>query len=81
MSIYGRWGDQVTILRLATVEDVYRSEGRGSDLADRVAVSQDAYLLVRHDDDGSESVTARCYLRADGGGAEIDAELAKVGGK
>lgn len=76
MSIYGRWGDPITILRVATLDDVTKYERREPDKNDREWVNRCLYLVVAYDDSGEESITHLTYLRADGGAAEIDAAIA-----
>jgi hypothetical protein len=71
MTIYGRSGEPVTIVRWGTLDDVQKLDGRKPDKTDRAAIANDSYLVVRFDDDGTEQLYHQAYLRADGGAQEI----------
>ena len=70
MTIYGRSGAPVTIVRWATLGDVQKLDGRKPDKTDRQAIANDSYLVVRFAD-GKEQLYHQAYLRADGGAQEI----------
>lgn len=78
--IYGRFGTQVTILRLATLEDVEKLDGRKPDKQDREAVANTSYVVVV--DEGDEKKRERLYhqafLRADRGSVEISEALERI---
>lgn len=69
--IYGRFGDKVTIVRPAVLEDVERLECRKPDQQDRDALEMGCYVVVRSEDDGQERLYNQAFLRADGGSREI----------
>lgn len=72
MTIYGRSGEPVTIVRWGTLEDVQKLDGRKPDKTDREAIAHDSYLVVRFAD-GKEQLYHQAYLRADGAAQEIAA--------
>ena len=69
--IYGRFGDQCRILRLATLEDVRKVEQRAIDVEDERHVANQNYVLCEYVDDGSQFVAHVARLRADGSIKEI----------
>ena len=69
--IYGRFGDQVEIVRTAVLSDVKRLEGRKPDRQDHDALENGSYVVVRSLDDKRERLYHQAYLRADGGAVEI----------
>lgn len=70
--VYGRFGNRVTILRLAKIEDVAKLEGRKPDKRDREAIANDSYVIVT-DEDSQRQIYHQAFLRADGGAREISA--------
>lgn len=72
MTIYGRSGEPVTIVRLGTLDDIKKLDGRKPDKTDRDAIANGSYLVVRFAD-GEEQVYHQAYLRADGAAQEIAA--------
>ena len=72
--IYGRFGDPVTIKRVATLEDVKLLDGRKPDKQDRDAIEKGSYVVVA-EDDGAERLYHLAYLRADDGSREITAAI------
>lgn len=85
MAIYGRFGDKIEIVRLGTLDDVRdldRARGgkpRKIDKADREAVKNGSYVVVRQDD-GSERLYHQAFLRADDGSREITAAIRALAG-
>jgi hypothetical protein len=77
VTIYGRFGDPVTLLRFGTLADVTVMEKHQPDYRDRWHIAHGSYLVVLHEDDGSKALTHECYLRADGGAPEIGAAMAR----
>jgi hypothetical protein len=77
MTIYGRTGDVVTIVRVGTLDDVQTLERRTPDKMDRDAIEFGSYLVVRQDD-GKERLYHEAYLRADGGSLEIVKAVARL---
>lgn len=73
--IHGRFGDEVTIVRLARLEDVRALDCRKPDAADREALSLGAYVVTRSASDGQLRLAHIAYLRADGGLGEIEAAI------
>jgi len=71
--IYGRFGDEATIKRVAVLADVLKFDGRKPDAQDRKAIADGAYLLV--ETAGAERLYHLAYLRADGGTNEIFAAI------
>ena len=72
--IYGRFGDEVKILRTAVLADVERLDGRKPDKHDRDAIKGGCYVVVKsanHREDQKERLYAQAFLRADGGSREI----------
>jgi hypothetical protein len=73
--IYGRFGDEVTVVRRGTLADVKALDNRKPDKRDRDIVELGGYVVVRQDD-GVERLYHLAFLRADGGIAEIDTAIA-----
>lgn len=71
MTIYGRFGDVVTLKRLADESDVLQLEGREPDARDLAALRSLSYFVAEYDD-GTESLQHVAHLRATGGSNEID---------
>jgi hypothetical protein len=71
--IYGRAGQVVHIVRRAVFDDVRRLDQRRATRADKAALEQGSFWVVRNVDNGSEQLYHLAYLRADGGAAEITA--------
>lgn len=71
MTIYGRCGTPVEIVRWAIIDDVKHFEGRKPDKRDRDALANDSYLIVRYTDTGREALYHQAFLRADGAAPEI----------
>lgn len=78
MAIYGRFGNPVTIQRLAKLEDVKELDGRKHDKHDRDRLALDCYVVVS-DEDPEALRRLRLYdivyLRADDGSKEISAVI------
>jgi hypothetical protein len=72
--IYGRWGNEVTIVRLGTLADVPKYDHRRVDADDEQMVEQGSYVVTRSKD-GHETLAHIAYLRADGGLEEIIAAI------
>jgi len=72
--IYGRWGDAVTVVRLATLKDVRTFDHRSPDAQDREMVRRGSYVILKRED-GAEMLANVAFLRADGGAHEIDAAI------
>lgn len=70
MTIYGRFGNPITIVRMGTLDDVEQLDKRKPDEVDRASIANGSYLVCR-DDDNAEWLQHLGYLRADGGIAEI----------
>jgi hypothetical protein len=76
MAIYGRCGQEVTILRKAVLKDVGALDKRNHDAHDRARISLGMYLVV--DDHGTRRLYDYVYLRADGAWQEIDKAIAEA---
>lgn len=74
--IYGRFGDTVTIVRVATLEDVKVHHGE-PDKIDRDALEDGSYVIVKQDD-GKERLYHLTYLRATRGYAEIADTISEI---
>lgn len=74
--IYGRFGDPLTIVRRAKLDDVERLDGRKPDAVDVEAVKHGNYVVATYHDDGRESLQTLAFLKADDGWKEIEAALA-----
>lgn len=70
MAIYGRFGDEVTIVRVGTLEDVKALDQRKPDQQDRDAVKNGSYVVTKHEG-GEERLHHLAFLRADDGIREI----------
>lgn len=68
--IYGRGGDLITIVRVGTLQDVQKLDGRKPDKTDREAVKNGSYVVVRFEG-GEERLYHQAFIRADGGSLEI----------
>ena len=77
MAIYGRFGDTLTVLRLASLDDVKKLGGRKPDKVDKAALESGSYVVCR-DQDGSECLYHQGYMQADGGSREITEAIASV---
>jgi hypothetical protein len=71
MAIYGRAGQEVTIVRVGTLDDVRKLDGRRPDKQDREAVENGSYVVTRDADSGQERLHHLAFLRADGGSREV----------
>lgn len=74
MTIYGRFGDVVTIKRRAVLADVQALDGRKPDAQDRAALEAGSYVVVVQDD-GTDRLYHQAFLRATDGFREIAAAL------
>lgn len=72
MTIYGRFGDKLTIVRHAVLSDVERLTARPPDLQDRNAIEQGFYVVIAYAADGQEDLYSMAFLRAEGGLREIE---------
>ena len=68
--IYGRFGDVVTIERMARLEDIRAFENRKPDAADRHNLSIGNYVITKAAN-GELRLASISYLRADDGFREI----------
>jgi hypothetical protein len=73
--IYGRFGNQVRVLRYATTDDVKKLDGRKPDKQDREAIKSGSYVVVADADSGKERLYHQAFLRADRGSVEITEAL------
>lgn len=78
MAVYGRFGDIVTIRRLAVLADIEKLDGRKPEQRDRDALANGSYVVVDHD--GTERLYHLAYLRADGGSLEISEAIRALEG-
>lgn len=76
--IYGRFGGEVELVRVGTLDDVRSLDGRKPDKQDREAIDNGSYVVVRRRDDGKEQLYHLAYLRADGGSLEISAAIEQL---
>jgi hypothetical protein len=74
--IYGRFGQEVTIVRYGRTADVRELDGRKPDKQDREAIENRSYVVVL--DGGRERLYHLAFLRADGGAGEIYEALCKT---
>lgn len=87
--IYGRFHcdefpNIVTILRIGTLDDVMRLDGRKPDKIDKQAVGLGSYVVVREKDGlgaGKERLYHIGYLRADNGWNEISNAIEAIKAK
>jgi hypothetical protein len=79
MSIYGRCGQEVKILRMAALADVKKLDNRKADKHDKERIKLGMYIVV--EDDGKERLYDYCYLRADGACHEIDKAIEAIKAK
>jgi hypothetical protein len=77
MAIYGRFGDEVKIVRMGTLDDIRRLDGRKPDKHDREALRSKSYVVVRHGD-GKEQLYHQAFLLADEGSREISRAVEAV---
>lgn len=70
MSIYNRFGEEVTIVRMGALKDVERLDGRKPDKDDRTAVKNGSYVVVKTSD-GKLQLMHQAYMRATEGSLEI----------
>lgn len=78
MAIFGRFGDPLTVVRVASLDDVRPLSGRKPDKQDRSAIESGSYLVCR-DEDGKELLYHQAFMRADGGSREIAAAIEALG--
>jgi hypothetical protein len=71
--IYGRWGQEVRVIRYAVLSDVARLDKRKPDKDDREALKNKSYVVVS--DSGTERLYHLAFLRATDGLSEILAAL------
>jgi hypothetical protein len=76
--IYDRFGGEVTIVRMGTLEDVKTLDKRRPDKQDRTAIANGSYVVVRHKD-GREVLAHQAYLRATDGSLEIGKAIDALG--
>ena len=74
--VYGRFGGEITHLRLAMEEDIRRIDKHEPDTDDKEAIERGSYVVATYDD-GFVQVVHLAYLRADNGAVEIQELLAK----
>lgn len=79
MTIYSRFGSEVTLERLAILEDIERLDGRKPDAHDRRRIQDECYIVVRRVADGRRILADVAYLRADGGLSEIESAILRHG--
>ena len=75
--IYGRFGNVVTIERMAVLADVKVLDNRRADKHDKAALVAGSYVVVRGTDDKLR-LYHLAFLRADGGSREITAAIEAV---
>lgn len=68
--IYGRFGEECKIVRMAKLADVQKLDGRKPDKQDRDAIKNKSYVVIRFPGD-SEKLYHQAFLRADRGALEI----------
>lgn len=89
MAIYGRFGQTVELIRMATLDDVKRLEKRRPDKQDKAAVEAGSYVVCRtlsyndgsepkHDYSKEEWISHLAFLRADGAIKEIIEVIANL---
>ena len=78
MSIYNRFGEEVTIVRMGTLKDVESLDGRKADSDDRIAVKNGSYVVVKTSD-GKLQLMHQAYMRATEGSVEISKALRALG--
>jgi hypothetical protein len=81
--IYGRFGDEIEIVRVAVLADVKRLDKRKPDKHDKQRVADGCYIVTRSksaDDPfgGDERLHDICYMRADGGFKEITEAIRRL---
>lgn len=79
MTIYNRTGEEVTIVRMGTLEDVRTLDGRKPDKVDRDAIENGSYVITQTRDGGLQ-LMHQAYMRATGGSAEISEAIRAIGG-
>ena len=75
--IYGRFGEELTLVRVGTLDDVRTLDRRKPDQTDRDAIEAGSYVVGR-DRLGRERLYHQGFLRADRGSLEIGDALAAV---
>lgn len=80
MAIYGRFGHELTIERMAVLADIKPLTGRKPDKIDKQSIENGSYVVVVHKDDGKRDLYHLGYLRADGGFAEISKAIEESAG-
>lgn len=79
--IYGRFGQEVEVVRVAILVDVKRLDHRKPDKADRDAIRNGFYVVIRLLEDKKEQLYHKGLLRADGGLREIDEAITRAKGE
>lgn len=72
--IYGRFGNPLKVLRMGTLDDVQKLDGRKPDKQDRAAIESGSYVVCS-EEDGTERLYHQAFIRADGGAREIGAAI------
>lgn len=75
--IYGRFGDEVKLLRMGTLADVKILDGRTPDKIDKAAIESKSYVVVVQNN-GEERLYHLAFLRASNGSPEISAAIEKL---
>jgi hypothetical protein len=78
--IYGRFGEQVTIVRRAVLRDVVDLDKRKPDAGDKRALKAGQYVVTKSSDDGEERLAHVSFMRADRGILEIVEAIEAVEG-
>lgn len=75
MSIATRFGEEITLVRRATLDDLKTFEGRSRriDKHDRERTSEGWRAIAKYADTGKEILVDAAYVRATGGWTEIEA--------
>ena len=71
MTIYGRWGQEVTVVRTAVLADVELLTGTKPDQQDRDALKLGSYVVTQNVDTAKMVLHHLAFMRADGGAVEI----------
>ena len=75
--IYSRWGDVVTIVRVATAEDYREMFGYAPDSTDQQHIQNKLSVVIKYPDDKLD-VSLISFLRADEGLKEIQEAIERL---
>lgn len=76
--IYGRFGEELEVVRLAVLDDVRALDGRKADKQDREAIANGSYVVCRDVESGEERLFHLAFMRADDGFREITQAIERV---